>query len=176
MPRAVKEQMCRRPRRLRHGRRPTTGVASLEAVAEETVVALGLNAIAAGVGAARAVALPDDNEVARGVAGDGGNHLVTRRVGVGLELAAEGVSGGVVALGLNALVAGVGAARAEALPDDDEVARGVAGDGGAALVSRRVGVDPELPTKGVSGGVVALGLNAHGAGVGAARAEAFQRS
>src|SRR3990167_2725807 len=154
-----------RRRRLRDRCRPTTGVAGLEAVPEEAVVALGLNAPSASVGAARAIALPGDDEVARGVAGDGGIALGIRRVGVDLELATEGVSGGVVALGLSATAGGVSVARAVALPGDDEVARGVAGDGGKILVARRVGVDLELVADGGSGGVVALGLNAPAAHV-----------
>src|SRR2546428_1614904 len=73
------------------------------------------------------VAVPDDDEVAEGVGGDGRIRLVARRVGVDAELGAEGSAGAGVALAEDAPAHAV---LDVTLPGDDEVAGGVGGDGG----------------------------------------------
>src|SRR5205085_1912895 len=92
------------------------------------VVAASLDAVLAGVAAARPEALPGDDEIARAVHADGRQRLSPRRVDIDLELVRDGCSGGVVEPGLNAVAVVVVAVRAGAAPGDDEVAQRVGGD------------------------------------------------
>ena len=57
---------------------------------------------------------------------------MVRREGVDVELGADGRAGGIEALAVNPVSAVVG--LAVTLPDDDEVASGVHGDGHVSLV------------------------------------------
>jgi hypothetical protein len=92
------------------------------------------------------VAPPDDDEVPRGVGPDRRQRLAAGRVRVHLEFGAERASRAVVALaedaarGIDVLIA---------LPHDDEVARGVAGDRRELLLPRHVRVDLELGSDGL---------------------------
>ena len=124
------------------------------------VVPLGVDAVVAAV---LAVALPGDDEVAGGVHGHGGHGLAVGRVGVDLELAALGDPGGVVPLGVDAVVAAVLVAVAG--PGDDEVAGGVHGHRRGELLAGPEGVDLELAALGDAVVVVPLGVDAVAAAV-----------
>src|SRR6185503_17581937 len=91
-------------------------------------------------GALTLVAPPDDEEAPAGIHGHDGMRLVTGRVGVDAELATLRSPRDVVALAEDLGVRAI----AVTLPDHDEVARAVGGDGRPMLVARGVGVDPEL--------------------------------
>src|SRR5687768_13793660 len=82
------------------------------------------------------VALPDDNEVAGWVRGNGRCPLEERRVGVDAELWAEGGAGAGVALAVD--VEDARGVLPVALPRHDEVAGGVGGDGRMILFARRI--------------------------------------
>src|SRR5690606_17835952 len=128
-----------------------------------------LDAVAARVRAAGAVALPGDDEVALAGRGDRGSPLTGGGVRVDLELGTQGRPVPRAALRLDAVGARVRAARAFALPGDDKVALAVDGDRGMPLPARGVRVDLELGTQGRAVRRVALRLDAVLARVRAAR-------
>ena len=81
------------------------------------------------------------------------------RVGIDSELRADCSAGTVIALAEDAKI---GAVLCEALPDHDEIARGVRSDAGLGLLARDEGVDVELRTDRDAGAVVALAEDAIG--------------
>src|SRR6185436_1275116 len=94
----------------------------------DRIVPLTLHGEEGCIGARGPSALPDHDEVARGVARDRRVALIVRRVGVDLELRSAWRPARVVALALHGEKGRVAARAPEALPDHDEVARGVARD------------------------------------------------
>ena len=112
----------------------------------------------ADAGAVLVGALPGDDEVAVGVGSDRGTSLVSRSVGVDLELAAQRRTARVETLRENALAVAV--LPGVALPGDDEVAIGVGGDDRATLDAAGVGVDLELAGERRARGVEAAGEDA----------------
>jgi hypothetical protein len=96
---------------------------------------LPLDAVAAGVSTTAAVTLPDGNKVAVTIHSDGRDILAIGGVTVDLKLAALGRTGTIVALTLDGVAAGVAAAAAVAVPNDDKIAIAVQGDGRVVLAA-----------------------------------------
>src|SRR4029079_79637 len=99
------------------------------------------------------VALPHDHEVSGGVRAYGRKPLGGGGVGIGAELGTERDAGGGEPLAEHAVARAI---LIRALPDDDEIARGIRGDRKRRLAARREGVRAEFGPERRSGAGVTL--------------------
>ena len=125
---------------LRQGSRPAGGAAGVESVAEERVVELRLDAGRVVVGAGRAVALPDDDEVPVVVGGDRRKLLGACRKRVDMEF----VRASQTEAPRHDASTRVRGARQIAVPGHDIAHRRECSHGRGELASGRIAVDLEF--------------------------------